>query len=214
MSTPRILLFRIEPAGYMLALARALREIWPGEVDVVFMSRGLSQKWDLPGAEFTHDVLPAGRVVAMRAMRARIENTSPALLHVAGWSAPPSLTAIVCGHARGVPVVVDSDTWRGKPSVWRGWVKRRLYPQLFKCVTHFAPGGARQVEYLRSFGVPGDKITPIHMTVDVTAIRRFLTGKPDAGTRFREKIGVVRDATVALYVGRLVLQLCIEFGYD
>jgi glycosyltransferase involved in cell wall biosynthesis len=204
------LLFRIEPAGYMLDLARALRAIWPGEIDVVFMNRALTQKWELDARSFPHEVLPKGRLNAMRAIHRRIRETRPDLLHVAGWSAPPSLAAILIGDACGLPVVVDLDTWRGTPSCWRGAVKSIAYPHLFKMVTHFAPGGNRQAAYLRGFGVPDNKMTAVQMTVDVTSIRQFLASEPTAGATFRERFGIARDATVALFIGRLVSLKGIE----
>jgi glycosyltransferase involved in cell wall biosynthesis len=103
-----------------------------------------------------------------------------------------------------LPVVVDLDTWRGTPSRWRGAVKKLVYPQLLKRVTHFAPGGNRQAAYLRSFGVPDEKITTIQMTVDVGGIRQFLASEPTAGAIFRQRFGVPTDATMALFLGRLV----------
>jgi glycosyltransferase involved in cell wall biosynthesis len=188
----------------MLALAKALRSIWPGEIDVVFLNRALTQNWDFDSADFQHEVLPIGWRNAARAMQERIQRTQPALLHVAGWSAAPSLVALLSGHARGLPVVVDLDTWRGTPSRWRGAVKQLVYPKLFSRVTHFAPGGSRQADYLRGYGVPDEKITPIEMTVDVASIRRFLAIEPNAGKRFRERFGIAAGVPVVLFIGRLV----------
>lgn len=204
---PKVLMLRIEPAGYMLALARALHREWRGEVKVVFAGAGFTQLWE--GAE-GQDVLPTGRLSAMRAFRRRIEEMNPDIVHVAGWSAPPALAGILTGHARKIPVVVDMDTWRGTPSLWRGAVKRALYPSLLKKVTHFAPGGARQAAYLRGYGVPAEKITPVGMTVDVTAMQSALTADPDAGAAFRRELGLGPEAVIALFVGRLVALKGVE----
>ena len=200
---PRVLMLRYEPASYTLARGRVLEEIWPGKLDTVFMFRDKTQNWsvDIPDA---YTFLPANPLAAVVAISRHIRQTQPALLHVAGWSAAPSLAAILISHARGLPVVVDLDTWRGTPSHWRGAVKQLVYPKLFRKVTHFAPGGAKQAAYLRGFGVPDEKISPIHMTVDVASIRRYLASNPNAGQRFREHFGIATDVPMALFIGRLV----------
>jgi glycosyltransferase involved in cell wall biosynthesis len=201
---PKVLMLRIEPTGYMLALVKALRAIWPGELDVVFMSPALTQKWDLESIDFQYEILPDGRWQSARAMLHRIKQTQPSLLHVAGWSAPPSLVGILHGHGCGLPVVVDLDTWRGAPSFWRSAIKKLVYPSLFSRIGHFAPGGSRQADYLRGYGVPDEKITPVQMTVDVIGIQRYLASEPSSGSFFRKRLGIALDAPVALFMGRLV----------
>lgn len=201
---PRVLMLRIEPASYMIALIKALRSTWPGEIDVVFASAGLSQKWDLERTCLKQELLPEGWMKAMYAVRRRIHETRPDLLHIAGWSAPSSLAAILVAGDLGLPVVVDLDTWRGTPSWWRGLVKRRLYPLLFRLVDHFAPGGKKQAAYLRGFDVPKEKITAVGMTVDVLGIRRFLADEPGAGESFRRRFNIAIDAPMVLFIGRLV----------
>ncbi len=203
-AAPRVMVLRVEPTGYMLALTRALREAWPGPIDVVFMARALTQPWDTDEATSTFHILPQGRLRPIVALRKYIAATGPRLLHAAGWSAPPSLAAILTGKGQRLPVVVDLDTWRGTPSRWRWAAKQAVYPRLFRRVTHFAPGGQRQAAYLRSFGVADSKITPVNMTVDVTTIRATLAREPDAGRAFRVRFGIPADAPMALFMGRLV----------
>lgn len=207
---PRVTILRIEPAGYMLALTRALAEAWPGPLDIVYASRALTQPWDSSGADQPFRVLPQGRLRSMRAVREHIAAAKPDLLHVAGWSAPPALAAILTGHARRLPVVADLDTWRGTPSVWREPVKRVLYPRLFRLISHFAPGGQQQAAYLRGFGVPAGKITPVNMTVDVTAIQAALGREPNARQVFRDRFEIPLETTLALFMGRLVALKGIE----
>ncbi|HXY59425.1 MAG TPA: hypothetical protein VEH76_12695, partial [Methylocystis sp.] len=68
-SPPRVLLLRVEPASYMVALARALDDAWPGELDVVFMTRALTQNWEEASGSSAYDVLPEGGLAAARALR-------------------------------------------------------------------------------------------------------------------------------------------------
>lgn len=203
-SPPRVLLLRVEPASYMVALARALDDAWPGELDVVFMARALTQNWEEASGSSAYDVLPEGGLAAARALRRRILETRPDLVHVAGWSKPASIAAILTARARNTPVVVDSDSWRGSASSLCAGVKRIVYPRLFGQVTHFAPGGERQAAYLRSYGAPDDKITPVNMSVDVVGIRSSLAREPKAGAMLRQRLGLALEAPVALFVGRLL----------
>lgn len=195
-------MLRIEPASYALARGRALAKLWPGELDVLFISRARTQNWCLDNPD-AYAFLPTNPLAAIAALHQIIRQTQPDLLHVAGWGAPLSLAAIMSGHARGLPVVVDLDTWRGTPSRWRGAIKQFVYPRIFSRVTHFAPGGSRQAAFLRRFGVPDDKITPIQMTVDVKGIQHYLSSHPTAGDRFRGRFGVAPDVPLALFIGRL-----------
>lgn len=201
---PRVTMIRIEPAGYMLALMRALSQTWPGPIDVVFLSRDLTQPWDVGEAETAFYVLPKGRLRSIRALRNRIFATEPHLLHIAGWSAPVSLAAILIGNARRLPIIVDLDTWRGTPSRWRGALKQLVYPRLFRRISHFAAGGQRQATYLRRFGVQNNKITSVGMTADVTTIRATLARETDARKAFRNRFRIPLDAPLALFMGRLV----------
>ncbi len=205
-----MLLFRIEPTGYMLALTGALRKIWPGKIDVVFMNRSLTQDWTTDAINFDYDVLPNNHWNAACSIRHLIKRKQPQLLHIAGWGTAPSLSAILTGQASGLPVIVDLDTWRGSPSRWRTSVKQLVYPRLFNKIAHFAPGGSRQAAYLRRFGVPDQKMTPINMTVDVTGIRDFLASEPESGRLFRQRLGVEADVPMVLFVGRLLTIKGIE----
>ncbi|MGO9171306.1 MAG: glycosyltransferase family 4 protein [Rhodomicrobium sp.] len=196
------MMLRIEPAGYQVALAHALREAWDGPLDVVFLTLNKTQAWALGPENDGFHTLPSS--IAIRSLRERIAKTKPSLLHTAGWTAPACLAAILMGNALGLPVIVDLDTWSESPSFWRGPLKRLVYPRLFRLVTHFGPGGQRQAAYLRRFGVSSGKITPINMTVDVMAIRRTLSQEPDARQAFRDRFGIPAEAPLALFIGRLV----------
>jgi glycosyltransferase involved in cell wall biosynthesis len=191
----------MEPAGYMVALARALAQDWPGRLDVLYVSRGLTQAW---ANDARADVLPAGALAAALAVRRRIRATRPDLVQVAGWGHPCSISAIFAAFALGIPVVADHDTWRTASSGLRALARRAVIGEVFRRISCFAPGGARQACYLRDSGVAAQRIRTINMSVDVAAIRAFHAGDPDAGRGLRDRLGIAPDATVVLFVGRLV----------
>lgn len=196
-----VLVLRMEPAGYTVAFVRALRAAWRGCVDVVFVSPSLTQQWTLGQSDCDITILPAGTARSLAALRQHIITRSPALIHTPGWGSPQSVMAILTGSARGIPVTVDLDTWVESPSRWRGALKRKLFDH----VTHFAPAGIQQANYLRKYGIAQDRITPVNMTVDVAGIRRNIAaGGHNARIRFRERYGIPMGAVVALFVGRLV----------
>jgi len=199
--TDRVLLIRIEPTSYMLALIRALQEAWPGEIDTVFTGRALSQAWELDGAPKDIDFLPERDQA--QAVRAMIETGDFGLVHCAGWGHSSCRTALQTAHAADIHTVVDLDTWKDKATGLKALVKKLILPRMLRKVTHFAPGGSRQAAFLRRYGVPNARITPINMTVDVTAIQHHLKHHPNAGPDFRKRHNLPADAPVILFLGRL-----------
>ena len=210
MTSRRILFLRIEPAGYILALLRALRDLWPGEIDAQFISTGATQAWDFDGSEIGVSVLPVGNAKGKAAVRAMISERPPDLVHAAGWGAPACWAAITSAKSAGIPVVVDHDTWADAASGAKALVKRLVLPWMLRRVTHFAPGGSRQAAFLRRYGVSDAQITPINMTVDVVAIQRYLEANPGAGIEFRRAHGLPEDAQIVLFLARLVPRKGLE----
>lgn len=205
----RVLLLRIEPTDYIRALVREVRYAWPGTVDVIYVNSALTQPWTFDAAADAASVLPAGLLRAVSAIRARIHGDTPALVHTAGWGSAASAAALLTARSCGLPTVVDLDTWDDAATGWRAAVKRKVLPCLLRQVSHFAPGGQRQAEFLKRYGVPSSRITPINMTVDVTAIRAALVAAPGAGRHFREKHGI-GEGPLVLFLSRLVAEKGVE----
>src|SRR5580704_16308654 len=108
-----------------------------------------------------------------------------------------------------IPVAVESDTAEGRPDrswrhFWRHWVKKLLYPLLFRLPSRFLPGGTRQARYLRQYGVAQERMTIAQMTVDVCAIRRFCSQNREAArSAARARWRMPADDRIVLFVGRL-----------
>lgn len=198
-----VLMLMIEPTPYILGFVRELKSIWKGTVEVAFVGRNLSQPWTECGVE--DKVLPAGFVSAARELWACLKRGRYALVHLAGWSQPLIFLALVICALRGIPATVESDTpYRDEAAGWRPWLKRLLYPMLFRLPRLFLPGGSRQAAYFRSYGVPEERIRVAQMTVDIEAIRAYQADlSPERRSLLREKAGFSAAQGVFLYVGRL-----------
>lgn len=205
MSGRRVLFIRIEPTGYVLALLRALREIWPDEIEAYFISASASQPWDFDADDAAASLLPEDPVQARAVIKGRIlDAPRPALVHTAGWGEKACRAAIAFAHGAKIPVVVDHDTWTDAASGLARLAKTVILPRRLAKITHFASGGQRQAAFLKHYGVPAKKITLANMTVDVLKIQRYLAENPNAGRAFRRRYGLPENARVLLFLGRLV----------
>lgn len=205
MSDRRVLFVRIEPTGYVLALLRALREIWPGEIEAFFTSANVSQQWDLDAEEAGASHLPGDTSRARTVIKSRImDDPRPALVHTAGWGDRVCQAVIASAHDAKIPVVVDHDTWTDAARGLARIAKSVILPRRLAKISHFAPGGQRQAAFLKRYGVPADKITPVNMTVDVLRIQQYLGQNPNAGSSFRKRYGLPETGRLLLFLGRLV----------
>lgn len=201
----RAVLIYIEPTPYVVALVQTLRRLWQGPIEVRYVTKNLSQAWNLQLDREHETVLPVGFFATARAIRKVLnQGGQPTLLHLAGWGHSVLLGAMLMARSLGIPVAIESDTAEGRSGRARGMLKMLLYPMLFRLPSRFLPGGTRQARYLTRFGVRQDRIRIAQMTVDVSTIRRFCgTDREALRAVARAHWGVsVRDRAV-LYVGRL-----------
>ncbi len=199
-----VLAVYLEPAPYIVSLVEKLRAVWDGRVDVAYTALGLSQPWEHAFAE--HDILLPPRVpAALAELRRMLRDGRYGLLHLAGWGHPVLLAALLLAKRYGIPVTVESDTQRpAQPGGLKAALKKALYPRLFALADFFLPGGSRQVQYLRDYGVADERIRIARMTVDVEAIQTYLAGRDaEIRARFRARLGVPPNAVCALFMGRL-----------
>jgi glycosyltransferase involved in cell wall biosynthesis len=194
----------VEPTPYITALVEALRGVWGGPIDVYYITTDLSQPWKLRLE--SEQVLPrkfsAGQQVLWRALA---HDRASTILHLAGWGHPVLLGALLMAKSFGIPVAVESDTAEGRADrSWRYWVKKLLYPALFRLPSRFLPGGTRQARYLEGFGVKPNRMTIAQMTVNVSDVRRFCSDNREAArSAARAQWGTSPEDRVVLYVGRL-----------
>lgn len=195
----------VEPTTYIMDLVCAIRAAGPGQVDVVFIAENVSQRWNLPLQCMPHELLPAGRVAALRALYRKLSEGRYDVLHLAGWGHPRLLVAMLMGWWLDIPVTMETDTpMPHRLSGWKRLVKRVAYPWLFRIPARFLPGGTRQAAYLKHYAVEARRIRIAYMTVDIAAISAHKEATPAARIReLRAVQGIDADATVFLYVGRM-----------
>jgi glycosyltransferase involved in cell wall biosynthesis len=206
----RVVMVYIEPTPYIIALIDRLRLVEGGSIEAYYITTDLSQPWGLRLESGHERVLPRGFLARMQALRqALTRDRESTILHLAGWGHPVLLGALLMARSLEIPVAVESDTAEGRPDrswrhFWRHWVKKLLYPLLFRLPSRFLPGGTRQARYLGQYGVKQERMTIAQMTVDVCAIRRFCSQDREAArSAARARWGMPANERIVLFVGRL-----------
>lgn len=202
----RVLLVYLEPTSYIVGLIRQLQTRWPAGIDILFAGANLSQHWDLQLHSPDMQLLPDSYWQQCRLLQRRMAAGTYAVVHLAGWAGHRILpTALLMALFYRIPVVMESDTpLPHAASWWKRALKQCCYPLLFRLPSLFLPGGSRQAGYLQHYGVEPARLTIACMTVDVTAIIRYLRSvDPNQKSGLRQSMGIAQGCCVFLYVGRL-----------
>ncbi|MGE5112431.1 MAG: glycosyltransferase family 4 protein [Acidobacteriaceae bacterium] len=206
---PRVLVLLMEPTPYIIPRALYLRQDSELAVDLYFVTANSSQPWGEDVSDEELPVLlnaalsPVQRLKNAAAVLGRVLRKKYSAVHLAGWGHWITRLAILACRIRRVPFSVESDTPLGAGVTgWRRSIKDWVYPFWMKWITVAIPGGRRQAEYFRRYGVPDDRIVISHMTVDTEAIREM---KSVGSEEFRRANGVPSNMVVFLFVGRLLV---------
>lgn len=210
----RCLVLLLEPTPYILPRALYLKRDPGLSVDLYFTFVNASQPWgadadaeDVP-VILDRSVSATRRLKNAGALLRRILRGDYAAAHLAGWAHWLVRLSILACRIRGVPFAVESDTpLRKADQEWREKLKSLLYPVWMRWITYAIPGGKRQAEYFRYYGVPEEKILISHMTVDTVKLRATQT---PSRCEFRKLRGIPDDQVLLLFVGRLVEQKAID----
>jgi len=213
-SKRRCLVLLLEPTPYILPRALYLKRDSELSVDLYFTFVNASQPWGADADAENVPIILDQSVSGTRRMKnaavllARILRGDYAAAHLAGWAHWLVRLSILACWIRGVPFAVESDTpLRIAARNWRERVKSSLYPLWMKWMTFALPGGTRQAEYFRYYGVPEEKILISHMTVDTVKLRATQTPPPCEFRKIRE---IPEDQVLMLFVGRLVEQKAVD----
>ena len=201
----RALLIYVEPTPYVLGTIGRLIARHTAPVEALFVTANLTQPWNLALHDVPAFALPARPFAAAREIAKRIATRRYGVVHLAGWGHPALLWALVVAWRCRVPVFMESDTpLPANSPLWKRAVRRLAYPGLFRIPRRVLPAGKRQAEYFRYYGVPDDRIVPVHMTVDVTDIMsRSDAARANGRAALRASFGLPENAVVFIYVGRL-----------
>ncbi len=210
----RCLVLLLEPTPYILPRALYLKRDPGLYVDLYFTFVNASQPWGADADAENVPIILDPSISAIRriknaiALLGRILRGDYAAAHLAGWAHWLVRLSILACRIRGVPFAVESDTpLRKADENWREKLKSLLYPVWMRWITYAIPGGKRQAEYFRYYGVPNEKILISHMTVDTAKLRATQT---PSRCEFRKTRGIPDDLVLLLFVGRLVEQKAID----
>lgn len=200
------LLIYIEPTPYVLGLIRCIANCSEAPVEALFVTANVSQPWNLTLRDASASYLPMGTFVAALEIAKKLSTGQYGLLHLAGWGHPTLLLVLLLGWHHRIPVFLESDTPLPLDlPLWKRAFKRLFYPYLFRIPAKVLPGGRRQTEYLRHYGVSNGRLVTAHMTVDVAEIMRCSDEMRAQGDKpaLRRKFGLSESQTVYIFVGRL-----------
>lgn len=203
-SNAKVLMIYIEPTPYVLGLIHELQTISNNKIDVLFLGKNLSQNWNINCSKFI--ILPKGKKNQILYLAKLLSNQCYSIIHLAGWGHPLFFFVILFAKFKGMRVIIESDTSIPHQLIlWKRFFKRLLYPILFSFVDLFFPGGTRQANYLKFYGVDDKRICPVNMTVDVSGMKQYSTKLTENDRiRIRQSYEIPSHAFIFLFVGRLV----------
>lgn len=199
-----ILLVYIEPTPYILDLLENLHSYRNKSIKVIFLYENLSQPWHL-NIPSSYTILPQRIYDKSLALLNLFQKQKYDIVHLAGWGNPWSIFILALAKKQRAWITMESDTplTPGKRH-WKQIIKRVIYPTLFRIVDLFMPGGTRQANYLKHYGVTENRIAIVNMTVDTVAIQnRQLSFDQNARDHFRAKYSIQQKDLLFLFVGRL-----------
>jgi glycosyltransferase involved in cell wall biosynthesis len=204
----RCLLLQLEPTPYILPRALYVYRDPELHTDLIWTFVNSSQDWGEDAQVGDFPVLLDTRVSKLKQLGrvarliADILRGRYTVAHLAGWGHWVVRLAIISCKSRGVPFSLESDTPLNRDLTgWREWVKRQVYPILLNWAEVVIPGGTRQANLFRYYGVPEEKISISHMTVDAQRLRGLRTPVRE---QVRAQAGISTDRVLMLFVGRLI----------
>lgn len=200
------LMIFIEPTPYLLGLIEEIIKNSDGQAKVLFLRENSTQQWNVSIAGIQAEVLPTSFLAAMIYLHHIIHSGRFRVIHLAGWSEKLILFSMITAWLHRIPTVVESDTPLPVAiAPWKRFAKRLAYPLLFKIPSMFLPGGTRQANYFRHYGVADERIRIAHMTVDVTHIMKRCSELGETGRlKIRQELGFSQSDVVIVFVGRLI----------
>lgn len=200
----KILMVFIEPTPYILGLIKELSLLFQNNIKVLFLKNNYSQRWDIE-LEASFTVLADNLGGNLLYVFNLLKSGDYKLIHVAGWSNAFIWALFLWSRWFNIPLTVDSDTIiNSKASLWKGALKRMIYPLVFKLPAAFLPAGQRQKKYFEYYKVAKHKIVIAQMTVDVAKMQCYAeTVRHDKCKALRLSLNFNEDDIVFIYVGRL-----------
>jgi teichuronic acid biosynthesis glycosyltransferase TuaC len=163
-----------------------------------------SQAW---GADAPHD---ASSVLSSRsgvlAAVGSVLGRRVAGIHAGGWGGSPVVPLLLAAGALArLPLSIETDTHATTSRGARAGARRLWLRLLDRRVRAWWPAGTPQAEHLRAWGCRRGRVVVERMTTDTAAMRRRAhEAGPEAGARWRSEHGIPPEASLVLFVGRVV----------
>jgi glycosyltransferase involved in cell wall biosynthesis len=127
-------------------------------------------------------------------------------IHAGGWGGSPVVPLLLAAGALArLPLSIETDTHATASRGARAAARRLWLRVLDRRVRAWWPGGTPQAEHLRAWGCRRGRVVVERMTSDTATLRRRAReAGPEAGARWRREHGVPRDASLVLFVGRVL----------
>jgi glycosyltransferase involved in cell wall biosynthesis len=222
----RVAVINSHPVQYQVPFFRALNAEPDFDVTVFYASEyGIDPKkvhpgfnraiaWDIPLlGGYNHHFLQRASVQAgvndwyldAPGLRKHLADGEFDLLLVLGWNKVMFWQAILWGKLYGIPLMLraESNLKQRKPFFVR-LLKKLLFPLLFRSFSSFLAIGTFNREMYLRFGVPEQKITTALYAVDNLFFKRRTDEERDSAAAIRKDLGIGNDATVFLYVAKLI----------
>src|SRR5438552_13377860 len=130
-----------------------------------------------------------------RAFRSALEQANPDVVAVNGWNNFGSLAAANRCVARGIPMVVMSESAREDEP--RTWWKEMLKRRIVDLYSAALVGGQRHVDYLVELGMPRERIFTGYDVVDNAYFRRRAEEIRSQKSEVRQKYGLPENYFLA-----------------
>jgi 1,2-diacylglycerol 3-alpha-glucosyltransferase len=123
-----------------------------------------------------------------KAVYAALDNASPDVVAIPGWSDKGALSALSWCLQRGKPAVLMSEsTVEDEPRVW--W-KEQTKRRIVRLYSSALVGGQRHIDYLLALGMPRDRIFTGYDVVDNDYFRRQVEETRAQSSEVRQKYGL------------------------
>jgi glycosyltransferase involved in cell wall biosynthesis len=220
MSGPRLFYLDDIPTPYRLGVQKRVAEDWPGEFKLAFCAESEpGRDWTLDYGDLAPEFLdgkqwrPPGQVNPFSykwnpGIARRLDAWRPHVVILSGYVHPTMWAAARWCVRNKVPYAVSCET-SARSSATAGWrwaVKRAVSGWLVRAMAFGLPVGREAGDYLRAFG-PSQ--APMHFfpntpdTAPIVAEAERLAATGGEGP-LRAELGISPDATIFLFVGRLI----------
>lgn len=156
-----------------------------------------------------HEWRKGGRIIRW------LSDHGAAAVVVLGYNDPGRLRVLRWCHGRRVPVFLFGDSNirddDARARGWRGWLKRRFLPRVFRWCNGVLTCGSRGVEYFARYGVPRDRVYLFPYEPDYAAIAAVTS---DQVARARTRFGLDPRRRHIIFSGRLADQKRVDLLLD